>query len=475
MKEKKMKFDTSVQELKNKVLTEVAKVVFENKDEHAYLEIPEKIAPGPKALMRCCIYKERAVINERVKMALGGHKENPNMVEVMPIACDECPVSQMSVSDACRGCIAHRCKNACPVDAITIINHKAHINQEKCIKCGKCMNACPYNAIIKQLRPCERACPVGAISMGENGKAHIDNDKCISCGACAYQCPFGAIMDKSFMTDVIRLLMDENETVYAVVAPSIASQFSPAKMPQVVSGIKQLGFKGVFEAALGADMVAYKEAEELVEKGFLTSSCCPAFVTYIKKYFPDMADHISHNYSPMAEIGRRLKERDGAKIVFIGPCIAKKEETLTGKAKDCMDYAITFEELLAMFCAKEIDLSKLEGEEMDTASYFGRIFARSGGLSDAVVQALREQGVRDDEFKINPQVCSGIAECKVALLKKQKNMSDVNFIEGMACVQGCIGGPACLSHGIKDKTEIDKYGQSSHHKTIRQAIDDFEK
>ena len=277
------------------------------------------------------------------------------------------------------------------------------------------------------------------------------------------------------MTDVIRLLMDENETVYAVVAPSIASQFGPAKMPQVVSGIKQLGFKGVFEAALGADMVAYKEAEELVEKGFLTSSCCPAFVTYIKKYFPDMADHISHNYSPMAEIGRRLKERDGAKIVFIGPCIAKKEETLTGKAKDCMDYAITFEELLAMFCAKEIDLSKLEGEEMDTASYFGRIFARSGGLSDAVVQALREQGVRDDEFKINPQVCSGIAECKVALLKKQKNMSDVNFIEGMACVQGCIGGPACLSHGIKDKTEIDKYGQSSHHKTIRQAIDDFEK
>ena len=182
-----MKFETSVQELKNEVLTEVAKNVYGEKGEVDLISIPERLIPGPEARARCCIYKERAIVSERIKIAMGGDESNPNMVEVLPIACDECPVSQMSVSDACRGCIAHRCQNSCPVNAITIVDHKAHIDKKKCIKCGKCLNACPYGAIIKQLRPCERACPVGAISMGENEKAHIDNDKCISCGACVYQ------------------------------------------------------------------------------------------------------------------------------------------------------------------------------------------------------------------------------------------------------------------------------------------------
>ena len=251
-----MKFETSVQELKNEVLTEVAKNVYGEKGEVDLISIPERLIPGPEARARCCIYKERAIVSERIKIAMGGDESNPNMVEVLPIACDECPVSQMSVSDACRGCIAHRCQNACPVNAITIVDHKAHIDKKKCIKCGKCLNACPYGAIIKQLRPCERACPVGAISMGENEKAHIDNDKCISCGACVYQCPFGAIMDKSYMSHTIKLLTAPNTTVHAIIAPSIASQFMPATMPQVIAGIKALGFEGVFEAALGADMVA---------------------------------------------------------------------------------------------------------------------------------------------------------------------------------------------------------------------------
>ena len=469
-----MKFETSVQELKNEVLTEVAKNLYGEKGEVDLISIPERLIPGPEARARCCIYKERAIVSERVKIAMGGDESNPNMVEVLPIACDECPVSQMSVSDACRGCIAHRCQNACPVNAITLVDHKAVIDKKKCIKCGKCLNACPYGAIIKQLRPCERACPVGAISMGENEKAHIDNDKCISCGACVYQCPFGAIMDKSYMSHTIKLLTAPDTTVHAIIAPSIASQFMPATMPQVIAGIKALGFEGVFEAALGADMVALKEAEELVEKGFLTSSCCPAFVTYIKKYFPQLKDHISHNYSPMVEMGRHIKEKDpSCKVIFIGPCIAKKEEVLKGKGAGIIDYAITFEELLAMFYAQNINLEQLEGEQLDTASYFGRIFARSGGLSDAVSQALHELGISEDKFKLKGQTCSGIQECKVALLKAEKKLSDVNFIEGMACVQGCIGGPACLSHGVKDKTLIDKYGEAGGHRTIKDAVFDF--
>ena len=154
------------------------------------------------------------------------------------------------------------------------------------------------------------ACKVNAISMDEHKAAKIDNSKCISCGACVYMCPWGAIMDDSYITDVIDIIKKseggKKYKVYAVIAPSIASQFSYATLGQVVTGIKALGFDDVIEAALGADMVAYTEAKELSEKDFLTSSCCPAFVDYIQKNYPSLVEHISHNLSPAAtiEIGR---------------------------------------------------------------------------------------------------------------------------------------------------------------------------
>lgn len=323
-------FDTAVQKLKYKVLREVARLAFEDQlDSGALLDIPAKIMPGPKPTMRCCIYKERAIIGERIKLAMGGNKENPNVVEVLDIACDECPVEGMRVSEACRGCISHQCVDVCPKGAISIVNHRSVIDQSKCVECGKCLNACPYNAIIQCVRPCESACHINAIHMGEDKKAKIDNEKCISCGACVYKCPFGAIADKSYILEAIKLLKEsENNSkynVYAVVAPSIVSQFVQVRVEQVVSGLKHLGFFSVVEAALGADMVAYQEANELYEKGFLTSSCCPAFVTYVRKAFPDLAQHVSHNLSPMAQIAKHIKRLDpGCKIVFVGPCIAKK-------------------------------------------------------------------------------------------------------------------------------------------------------
>ncbi len=278
------KFDTKVQLLKYKVLREVARCAFEDRLDEASYTIPKIIVTGPQATMRCCIYKERAIVGERIHLAMGGDKNNPNVIEVLSIACDECPVGGYEVTDACRGCIAHRCEDVCKRGAITFDNNqKAHIDKEKCVECGKCASVCPYSAIANYKRPCEKACKVKAISMSPTKAASINNDKCIACGACVYQCPFGAIMDKSFIVDVVNLIKNsENNTkykLYAVVAPSISSQFSYAKLGQVISGIKQLGFHNVVEAALGADMVAYAEAKELTEKGFLTSSCCPAFVT----------------------------------------------------------------------------------------------------------------------------------------------------------------------------------------------------
>lgn len=468
------KFDTKVQRLKYKVLREVARSAWKGTLAEDAIGIPKIIVPGKIPTMRCCVYKERAILAERVKIAMGGDKDNPNVIETIDIACDECPVNGYEVSSACRGCLAHRCKDACRFGAISFDeNHVAHIDKSKCKECGACSKVCPYSAIRNNKRPCELACKVKAISMGEEKEAKIDNDKCISCGACVYQCPFGAIADKSYIVDAVNILKGsdggKNYKVFAVVAPSISSQFSYAKLGQVVSGLKELGFHTVVEAALGADMVAQSEAKELSEKEFLTSSCCPAFVSFIEKNFPNLKQHISHNLSPMAEISRYLKKYESpCKVIFIGPCMAKKMEVKRDSVKDYVDVALTFEELQALYDSKDIDITTLDEGVLDNASYFGRIFARSGGLSDAVAEAIKEQGI--DNFELKPCVCDGIEECKIALLKKNRNILDANFIEGMACINGCIGGAGCLTHGEKNKADVDKYGKEAFEKTIADAV-----
>lgn len=473
------KFDTKVQYMKYKVLLQVAKEAWADRLPETAIDIPMMIVPGKKATMRCCVYKERAILLERVKIAMGGDKTNPNVIEVIDIACDECPVGGYEVTNACRGCLAHRCEDACRFGAITFdSDHTAHIDKSKCKECGMCARVCPYSAIHNYKRPCETACKVKAISMGEDKQACIDNDKCISCGACVYQCPFGAITDKSFILNVIDILKkSQNNTkykVFAVVAPSISSQFTYAKLGQVITGLKELGFFTVIEAALGADMVAEAESKELAEKGFLTSSCCPAFVDYIHKAYPELVPLISHNLSPMATIAKYIKEHEGeCKVIFIGPCTAKKMEVQKDSVKPYVDAVITFEELQALFDSKDLDITTLGESVLDNASYYGRIFARSGGLSDAVKEGLKEQGLED--FELKPCACDGIEACRVALIKKSKSLLDANFIEGMACVGGCIGGAGCLTHGEKNKMEVDKYGMEAYEKTILDATSVLDK
>ena len=472
-KEEMKKFDTKVQYLKYKVLREVARQAWADTLLQNLLDIPKMIVPGKVATMRCCVYKERAILGEYVKIAIGGDKQNPNVIEIVDIACDECPAAGYEVTDSCRGCLAHRCEDVCKRGAISYDhNHVAHIDKSKCVECGQCAKVCPYSAIVNRKRPCQNACKVKAINISEDNVAAIDNEKCIQCGACVYQCPFGAVMDKSYILNVIDLIKRSQDNqkykVYAVVAPSISSQFSYAKLGQVITGLKELGFHTVVEAALGADMVALEESKELAEKGFLTSSCCPAFVRYIKSAFPELEPLISHNDSPMVALAKYIKETDEkAKVVFIGPCTSKKGEAQLEHAKAYVDAVMTFEELQALIDSKDIDLTTLEEGVLDNASYFGRIFARSGGLSDAVAQAIKEQEIN---FELNGVVCDGIEECRMALLKKSKNVLNANFIEGMACVGGCIGGAGCLTHGEKNKAEVDKYGKEAYEKTISDAV-----
>lgn len=465
-------FDTKVQETKYNVLREVAIQTWKGNDVFAeFNEIARQVIPKDQPPQRCCIHKDRAVVAERVRLAIGGSRHNKNVVQVIDIACDECPEAGYVVTDLCRGCLAHSCMDACKLKAINIDErNRVKIDKNKCVECGRCAKVCKYSAIHNFQRPCEKACPVGAISMGPTGEAAIDYDNCISCGSCVYTCPFGATVDTSSIVDVINSIKeskekDSNNPTVAIVAPSIGSQFLYASLGQVITGIHKLGFAEVFEVALGADMVAPKEAEELVEKRFLTSSCCPAFVKYIETKFPEMVEHISHNHSPMVELAKFLKEgHPEYKIVFIGPCISKKAEVRKPEPSKYVDYAITFEELQALFDSRDIDIRQLEVTEWNQASYYGRLFAKSGGLTEAVTQALKELEVTDFEF--DPIVCSGIEKCKPALNRAKKGLLPNNFIEGMACVGGCVGGsgnlvryqeelPKAMAGHIDDATAVE--------------------
>lgn len=467
------KFDTKIQHLKYKVLREVAREFWNGTLLENITEIPKTIVPGKVPTMRCCVYKERAILGERIKLAMGGDKNNPNIIEVIDIACDECPAAGYEVTSSCRGCLAHRCEDVCKRGAITFDNnHVAHIDKTKCVECGLCAKVCPYFAIVNRKRPCQNACKVKAITINDDNAAKINNEKCIQCGACVYQCPFGAISDKSYILDVIDIIKksenNQKYRVYAIVAPSISSQFTYAKLGQVIKGLKTLGFHTVVEAALGADMVALQESKELAEKGFLTSSCCPAFVQFIKNDYKDLLPHVSHNLSPMALLSKYIKSTDeGAKVIFIGPCTAKKAEAKLESVKPYVDSVLTFEELQALFDSRDFDITTLDEDMLDNASYFGRIFARTGGLSDAVAQALKEQNI---DFDLKAISCDGIEECRIALLKKSKNILDANFIEGMACIGGCIGGAGCLTHGEKNKKQVDEYGNQAFEKNITDAV-----
>lgn len=469
-------FDTNVQWIKYRVLREVIRRAYEGGLENAY-SIPRTIAPGPKAETRCCIHKERAVLMDRVHMAMGGNKENPNVIEVLYEACDECPAGGMMVTDVCRGCLMHSCKEVCPKGAITIVDHRCSIDKSKCIECGKCAQACPYSAIIAQKRPCIKSCKVKAISINDEDKAEIDNSKCISCGACVVSCPFGAISDKSLVLDIIKMLKEsENNTryrVYAVIAPAIVSQCRFGRISQVVTAIKKLGFHQVVEAAIGADITLYNEAREFKEKAeesdnpVMTTSCCPAFVRFVETNFPELKDAISSSVSPMVMTAQLIKHSDPtARVVFIGPCAAKKFEYTLEKTHGMIDSVMSFEELQAFVDARGIDTTQCEDSTLDNASFYGRIFAKSGGVAQGVAHVAETMGVDG----VKPVSMNGIDQCRQHLMLLRAKKATANFFEGMACDGGCVAGPLSITRSPKNVFDVDKYGNEAKEKEIDGSV-----
>ena len=443
--------DKGIVDLKHFVLREVCREAWvKNKQTHKDREqLARRISPGPKPEYRCCVYKEREIIRGRIRLALGQDPDvtraSKNVVAVIPAACDDCPIQEYMVTDVCRFCLGKACLNACKFDAIHPGDTRMRIDPDKCKSCGMCAKSCPFEAIVHLERPCKKACPVDAIYYDEYGICRIDDEKCIHCGHCIHNCPFGAIGSKIYAVEVIKAIKN-GKRVIAMCAPATEGQFGKEiGMGAIKAALKKVGFADMVEVGLGGDMTAAYEAKEWIEARKegrkMTTSCCPAFISMIRHHFPELYETCtSDTVSPMVAVSRYLKSQDPDCVtVFIGPCIAKKGETQNEFIKDRPDYALTYGEMVALLDSKDITIEPVE-EDYQEASLFGKRFAGSGGVAAAVLEAMQEMG--EDTSEISLLTCAGGAECRKALMRLKAGKLEEDFIEGMMCPGGCIGGPS---------------------------------
>ncbi len=463
---------------KREILVRVAKSFLDGNLVESAHKIPVELRPSGDESLRCCIHKERAVARLRIIAALGFPAEEDDeytplnsyaqkaidrkdlsskFLSVLDIACRACVKSQFVVTDLCQGCLARPCSTQCPFGAVSFKSSKAVIDPDKCKNCGICHRACPYQAISKLHVPCEDACAVKAISKNTQGIAEIDFDKCTNCGRCMTACPFGAVMEQSQIIDVLKLLTQKTHAT-ALIAPSIVGQF-PASLGKLMTALKKLGFADVIEVALGADETTVCEAREFEHKmndnaGFMTSSCCPAYVETVNKHIPKLIPHVSTTKTPMHFTAERAKKLyPNGKTVFIGPCVAKRHE---GFHDPAVDYVLTYEELGALFVASEIEVRECEEAVLgDRPSKQGRGFAIEQGVSQAIASLVQKTPIR-------PLVVNGLSPEGVKQLKSfAEKAPQENLIEVMSCTGGCVGGPSCIAQPRVSSREIKKLLETS--------------
>ena len=470
--------DENVIKIKHDVLYEVAKLAFADELEEKRDGIAQSLIPGPTPQFRCCIYKEREIIRQRVRLAEGkapGMHDDGNIVQVISSACEDCPISSYVVTDNCQNCIGKACINACNFGASEMGRHRSHMDASKCKECGKCAQACPYHAIAALKRPCKFSCPVDAISYDENGISVINEEKCIRCGLCIHRCPFGAIGSKTFIVDVIKAIKSEHP-VYALVAPATEGQFGEhITMNSWKKAMKAVGFTDLVEVGLGGDMTAAYEAEEWAEAykngKKMTTSCCPAFVNMVKKHYPELIENVSTTISPMCAVSRMLKAKEpDAVTVFIGPCISKKSEVKDHAIEGNADYALTYSEIRAIMHARNVELEE-DDNSYQESSIYGKRFANSGGVTEAVLQSLKES---DDEIAATVNKCNGAAECKKALLLMKVGRLPEDFIEGMICEGGCVGGPSAFRPQASFKKNRETILSEADERGIHENLDHYD-
>ncbi len=482
---------TSINDIRKSVFTEVARLSYnyEEGDLSEMEKIPYRIVPGEISLYNDNVFLERAIVRERMRLAMGlnfrsasehapvtqGAQEcvkpekyyQPPLINIIKFACHACPENLVTVTDHCQGCLAHPCSEVCPRDAISFVHGKSVIDEEKCIKCGKCVSVCPYNAIIQQKRPCAESCGMHAIGSDEYGRAEIDQERCVSCGMCLANCPFGAIADKAQIFQCIQAIKSDTP-VYAAIAPAIVGQFG-ADLPldKMRSAFKALGFEDAVEVAIGADLCTLQEAEDFVNEvpeklPFMGTSCCPAWSVMAKKDFPEQAGCISMALTPMVLTGRLLKkEHPGCKVAFIGPCAAKKLEAMRTSIRTEIDFVLTFEETMGMFEAKEVDFASLEPHNtMHGASGDGRAFAVGGGVAGAVANVIKE---KYPEREVKIERAEGLDACRKMLALAKAGKYNGYLLEGMACPGGCVGGAGTVMPIDSSKRAVLQNQKESSH------------
>ena len=459
-----------ITDIRKKVFTEVARMAYSGRGYEGVDELPYIIVPGDQPLHRDSIFLERAIASERVRSAMGLNLRpiqtrhlmtegmdaaavaeqyyEPPLINIIPYACHACPTNRYLVTESCQNCLARSCEKVCPKGAISFVNGKSFIDQDKCIKCGKCAKACPYNAIIHMERPCAQSCGMDAIGSDEHGRAIINQDKCVACGQCLVSCPFGAIVDKAQIFQVIQSIL-KGDQVIAIVAPAFIGQFGKHSTPgKFVTAMKELGFHRVVEVAVGADMCTIEEAKDFLEKvpgeqNYMATSCCPAWHSMIEKLFPSEMDKISMTLTPMVFTARMMKkDYPGCKVVFVGPCAAKKLEAIRAHIRSDVDFVLTFEELQGMFEAKNIDFATLaESDVLNDGTAAGRGFAVSGGVAKAVADLAQEQ---NPGLEIKTARAEGLRDCRKLMLLAKAGKYNGYLLEGMGCPGGCVAGAGTL-------------------------------
>ncbi len=475
---------TSINDIRRMVFTEVAKLSYNYQPGNLteMENIPYRIIPGEVSTYRESVFLERAIVKERMRLAMGlplrdvtehapvsqGAEEcalpekyyQPPLINIIKFACHKCPDNQVVITDQCQGCLAQPCRQVCPKEAIYFEKGQCHIDPDKCVKCGKCMGVCQYGAILRMERPCAVACGMKAIKSDEYGRAEIDQEKCVSCGMCLANCPFGAIADKAQIFQCIQALRSDTP-VYAAIAPAIAGQMGKDMTPEKMNAaFRALGFADVVEVAIGADLCTMQEARDFLKEvpeklPFMGTSCCPAWSVMAKREFPKYAECISMALTPMVLTGRLLKKQHpGCKVAFIGPCAAKKLEASRRSIRSDVDFVLTFEEVMGMFEAREVDFSTLEDLPVpNTASADGRGFSVSGGVASAVVNCIKKL---EPDREILVEHAEGLNDCRKMLLRAKAGKLNGYLLEGMACPGGCIGGAGTLQLIPKAAQEVEK-------------------
>jgi iron only hydrogenase large subunit-like protein len=314
---------------------------------------------------------------------------------------------------------------------------------------------------------CQRACPFGAIEIDRDNATSIMNEHCTDCGLCVEACEHGGIIDKIEYLPLADHLKKQNDA-YAIIAPAYVGQFGEDVTPgKLRKALKALGFKDMVEVALLADILTAKEALEFDkfilrdDEFMITSCCCPMWVAMVKKVYNDLVSHISPSVSPMVATGRSIKAvHKDAEVVFIGPCVAKKAEAKEHDVSDAIDFVLTFGELKEVLELSGINLTDICEDEGEHASRAGRIYAYTGGVSKAVSDTV-DKLIPHREIKVKSVQANGVKECREILNALKNGELKANFVEGMGCVGGCVGGPKSILNKEKAKEVVHDYGNST--------------